>query len=511
MPLITLEGVSYRYPEAEQPALVEVSAAVEPGQVILLRGASGSGKSTLLRCLNGLVPHSTGGEFRGRVMACGLDTRTHAPRELGAHIGFVFQHPDAQFVLEDVEAELAFGMENLGLSGPLMRKRVEEVIDQVGINHLRRRGIDTLSGGERQRVAIAAALAVHPQALVLDEPTSQLDPQAAEDVLQVVMRLVAELGMTTVIAEHRVERIAPFVDRIWTLDGGVLKDQSPRTALAEGGARPPVVDLALRAGWTPIPLGLRDARVHAQGLPKPPPYPPPQAGEGNFHKGDFRGATPAVCRVENLEYRYNGVPAVRALSLSLRRGRVTALMGRNGSGKTTLLKLIAGLLRPQRGTVRADVRAAYVPQDADALLFAATVEDELRGQTPEVAAPFRAWLRRYPRDLSSGERQQLAIAVVAAQAQLLLLDEPTRGLDPLVKKALSAFLRARAAAGAAIVIATHDVEWAARTADRVLLMAEGEIYADGPPGAVLSDSLVFATQISKLVGGGWLLPDEVPV
>jgi energy-coupling factor transport system ATP-binding protein len=508
MPLITLESVSYRYPEAERPALLDVSAAIEPGQVILLRGPSGSGKSTLLRCLNGLVPHSTGGEFRGRVNACGLDTRTHAPRELGVHIGFVFQHPDAQFVLEDVEAELAFGMENLGLSVPLMRKRVEEVIDQVGINHLRRRRIDTLSGGEQQRVAIAAALAVHPQALVLDEPTSQLDPQAAEDVLQVVMRLVAELGMTTVIAEHRVERIAPFVDRIWTLDAGVLKDQPPRTALAEGGARPPVVDLALRAGWSPIPLGLRDARVHVQGLPNPPPRPTAAMGEGDLHEV---GWGPVICRVENLEYRYNGVPAVRGLSLSVRGGQVTALMGRNGSGKTTLLKLIAGLLRPQRGTLRADARAAYVPQDADALLFASTVEEELRGQAPEVMAPFHAWLRRYPRDLSSGERQQLAIAVVAAQADLLLLDEPTRGLDPVVKQALSAFLRRRIAGGASIVIATHDVEWAARTADRVLLMAEGEIYADGPPGAVLSDSLVFATQISKLVGGGWLLPDEVPV
>ena len=180
MPVITLEGVSYRYPEADQPALTEITTAVEPGNVILVRGSSGSGKSTLLRCLNGLVPHSTGGHFSGRVVVCGLDTRAHPPRQLGRHVGFVFQHPDAQFVLEDVEAELAFGLENLGLPRPLMRKRVEEVIDQVGINPLRRRRIDTLSGGERQRVAIAAALAMHPDALVLDEPTSQLDPQAAQ-------------------------------------------------------------------------------------------------------------------------------------------------------------------------------------------------------------------------------------------------------------------------------------------------------------------------------------------
>src|SRR5207253_7063071 len=280
MPLIALEGVRYRYPEADRQALDGITAAVEPGQVILLRGPSGSGKSTLLRCLNGLVPHSTGGDFAGRVTVCGLDTRMHLPRELGARIGFVFQHPDAQFVLEDVEAELAFGLENLGLERGLMRKRIEETIDQVGISALRHRRIATLSGGERQRVAIAAALATHPSALVLDEPTSQLDPQAAEDVLQVVLRLVAELGMTTVIAEHRVERIAPFVDRIWTLDAGMLRDQPPRIALAEGGARPPVVDLALRAGWTPIPLGLRDARVHAQRLPIVRANPVPADGNG---------------------------------------------------------------------------------------------------------------------------------------------------------------------------------------------------------------------------------------
>jgi energy-coupling factor transport system ATP-binding protein len=503
MPLITLDGVSYRYPEADRLALSDITTAVEPGEVILVRGASGSGKSTLLRCLNGLVPHSTGGQFRGRVVVCGLDTRVHPPRQLGMYVGFVFQHPDAQFVLEDVEAELAFGLENLGLRRPLMRKRVEEVIDQVGINPLRRRRIDTLSGGERQRVAIAAALAMHPDALVLDEPTSQLDPQAAEDVLQVVLRLVADLGMTTVIAEHRVERIAPFVDRIWTLDAGMLRDQPPRVALAEGGARPPVVDLALRAGWTPIPLGLRDARVHAQRLPA--------AGSPSPARGGGSGWGPVVCQTEDLHHRYDSVSAVQGLSMTLHRGQVVALMGRNGSGKTTLLRLIAGLVRPQRGTIANDGIAAYVPQDADSLLFAPTVDEELRGQSAEVVAPFAAWLQRYPRDLSSGERQQLAIALMGARADLLLLDEPTRGLDPLVKRALSAYLRTRAGAGAGILVATHDVEWAARTADRVLLMADGEIYADGPPASVLSDSLVFATQISKLVGGGWLLPEEVPL
>src|SRR2546426_2771342 len=461
MPVIALAAVSYRYREAARRALSDITVAVARGDVIPLGGASGSGKSTLLRSLNGLVPHSTGGQFRGRVVVCGLDTRKHPPRELGIHIGFVFQHPEAQFVLADVETELAFGLENLGLSRPLMRKRVEEVIDQVGINPLRRRRIDTLSGGERQRVAIAAALAMHPDALVLDEPTSQLDPQAAEDVLQVVLRLVAELGMTTVIAEHRVERIAPFVDRIWTLDAGILRDQLPRTALAEGGARPPVVDLALRAGWAPIPLGLRDARVHAQRLPAVPANPVPADGNG-----------PIICRIEGLDHRFDTVTAVRGVSLTLRRGQVVALMGRNGSGKTTLLKLIAGAVRPQRGTVTNEGIPAYVPQDADALLFAASVDEELRGQSAEVIAPFAAWLHRYPRDLSSGERQQLAIALMGARADLLLLDEPTRGLDPQVKRALSTYLRTRASAGAGILVATHDVEWAARTADRILLMAD---------------------------------------
>src|SRR5438067_12801578 len=271
MSLIELDGVGYQYPQAETAALSEITATVGAGEVILLRGSSGSGKSTLLRCLNGLVPHATGGAFRGRVVVAGLDSRAHAPRELGAQMGFVFQHPEAQFVFEDVEAELAFGLENLGLSRALIRKRIEEVIDQVGIQPLRQRRIANLSGGERQRVAIAAALAMHPKAIALDEPTSQLDPQAAEDVPQVVLRLVAELGMTTIIAEHRVERIAPFVDRIWTLTAGRLRDQAPRVALAESGPRPPLAELALRAGWMSLPLVGSEARRHVNGPPEARP------------------------------------------------------------------------------------------------------------------------------------------------------------------------------------------------------------------------------------------------
>src|SRR2546429_6073260 len=441
MPLIALEGVRSRPPEADRQALDGITAAVEPGEVILLRGPSGSGKSTLLRCLNSLVPHSTGGDFAGRVTVCGLDTRMHLPRDLGARIGFVFQHPDAQFVLEDVEAELAFGLENLGLDRTVMRKRIEETIDQVGINALRHRRIATLSGGERQRVAIAAALATHPAALVLDEPTSQLDPQAAEDVLQVVLRLVADLGMTTVIAEHRVERIAPFVDRIWTLDAGRMPDQAPRMAVADGGARPPVVDLALRAGWSPIPLGLRDARLWAQSLPAAIPDRPLADGAGTV-----------VARLERLGYAYPGARAVDNVSLTLRRSQVTALMGRNGSGKTTLLKLVAGTLRPQGGQLHSQGRVAYVPQDADALLFAATVQDELRGQAEDVIAPFQPWLSRYPRDLSAGERQQLAIAVVAGGAPPpLSLSPPPRPRPRGGKRARTFFRVSRAPRSAALL------------------------------------------------------------
>jgi energy-coupling factor transport system ATP-binding protein len=400
--LITFDRLTFRYPETEQPVIADFSATIDPGHVILVRGPSGSGKSTLLRCLNGLVPHSSGGHFSGRVVVDGLDTRSAAPRQLGARVGFVFQHPDAQFVLEDVESELAFGLENLGLPRPLMRKRIEEVLDQVGIAGLRHRAIRTLSGGERQRVAIAATLVTHPSVVAMDEPTSQLDPQAAEDVLQVVARLVTELGLTVVIAEHRVERIAPFVDRVWTLTapGALIADAAPRVALGGGGARPPIVDLAVRAGWDPIPITLGEARRAAAGL---------RATLGQATPADRDPPHTATAEVARVAFSYNGTPALRDASLRLHGGEITILMGRNGSGKTTLLKLVAGLLSPARGRVIRQGTVAYVPQDADTLLYAPTVEEEVKGH-PGHTLPLGVaqWLQRYPRPPAVSTRRPSA-------------------------------------------------------------------------------------------------------
>lgn len=501
MPLLSFERVSYRYPGSAEAALRNVTARLEPGQVVLLRGASGSGKSTLLRCCNGLVPSSSGGMMEGRVMVCGLDTREHSPAQLSLQVGFVFQHPEAQFIVDTVEDELAFGLENLGLERSLMRRRIEEVLDQVSIHHLRRRRISTLSGGERQRLAIAAALATHPKLMVLDEPTSQLDPQAAEDVIQLVLRLVADLGMTTLIAEHRVERLAPHLDRVWTMTDGSLVDEEPRGAFARGGSRPPIVDLALQAGWEPLPLSLSQARPFAAQL---------QAVVSEDRLPPGPGLERA--RLERVSYAYDRLPAVHDASFQLRGGGVVALMGRNGAGKTTLLKLIAGILSPARGRVYRSGPVGYVPQDADTLLFATTVADELRN-IPADAFPAgaAAWRDRYPRDLSVGQRQLVAIALAAHGADLLLLDEPTRGLDPDAKGRLAATLHERSSNGCAVVVATHDVEWVARLADRVMLMADGDIYADGRPREVLAGALVFSTQINRVLGGDWLCLEDVVV
>ncbi|HEX7522191.1 MAG TPA: ATP-binding cassette domain-containing protein [Acidimicrobiia bacterium] len=513
MSAIAYVGVSFAYPDGALArdgalALDDVGLDVAPGEILLVVGASGSGKSTLLRAANGLVPHSTGGRFSGDVITFGRSTRTHRPRELADVIGFVQQDPEAQFVVDQVEADIAFVLENLAMPAGAMRRRVEETLDALGIAHLRDRSPATLSGGERQRCAIAGALAAAPSALVLDEPTSQLDPQGADDVLAAVARLNADLGTTVVLAEHRLERAGPLADRLTLVaNGRVTAPAAPGAALAGYPGAPSVTRLGALLGWTPPPLTVRDARAFVAAdrellslVPR----------EVDLHPSSTPGDP--VLETRDLHVALGGRQVLHGISTAVHAGEVVALLGRNGSGKTTLLRALSRLIDPESGTVAGPARVAYVPQDPNSLLFAPTVRRELEQTLRLLDRPddgrvdhwldalhLTALAEHHPRGLSGGERQRVAIAAVAVGgAGVLLLDEPTRGMDAPSRTALEHAVRAHAADGGAVVLATHDVELATRSATRALVLGDGEVVADGPARDVLAGSL-FAPQVLRVL------------
>ncbi len=529
--MIRFEQVSVTYPGADRPVLAGVDLHVPEGELALVVGPTGVGKSTLLRCVNGLVPHFSGGLLRGRVTVAGRDTRTHPPRELADVVGVVGQDPLAGFVTDVVEDELAYGMESLGLVPQVMRKRVEETLDLLGLAELRDRPLRTLSGGQRQRVAIGSVLTTHPQVLVLDEPTSALDPAAAEEVLAALQRLVHDLGLTVLLAEHRLERVVQYADRVVRLDGvgQPLISGDPAAVLAQSVVAPPVVELGRLAGWHPLPLSVRDARRVAGTLRER------LTGRAPLHAvGPAEG--PALAAARDLVVRYGDVVALRGASLEVASGEVVALMGRNGAGKSTLLHALVGLTVPSAGVVRvagADPatvpsrdllhHVGLVPQEPADLLTAESVAAECAESDRDcgvAAGTTHALLERlapgidgatHPRDLSEGQRLALVLALVlAARPPLLLLDEPTRGLDYTAKARLVTILRSLAAEGQAVVLATHDVELVAELASRTAVVADGEIVADGPTAEVVVASPAFAPQVAKVLAPEpWLTVSQV--
>jgi energy-coupling factor transport system ATP-binding protein len=530
--MITLDRFSFHYTGAPAPTLSDVSLRLPPGAFVLVIGPSGAGKSTFLRSLNGLTPHFYGGRVSGSVRVDGRDPVALAPKGMSDLVGMVFQDPDAGFVVDMVEDELAFSLENWALPQDVMRKRVEEVLDQLRIAHLRARPVSSLSGGEKQRVAIASVLTLHPQLLVLDEPTSQLDPQAAEEVLLALRQLNEDLGITVVLSEHRLERVVQYADYIlyWPGAGRPPVLGRPAEVLAQVPLTPPLITLGKALAWEPLPLTIKDGRRFALALKEhlhPPDLSPAPLPNGR---------APAVL-VDRLWHRYaNGVEALRGVSLEVAPGEFLAIMGRNGSGKSTLLKHLVGLLKPAQGEVtvlgqdaarvateQLASRIAYVPQNPDRLLFAETTAGELaysrraHGLAPDPAADLALLARLgidhlaacHPRDLSVGEKQRLALAAVLVSGpDLILLDEPTRGLDYIQKHNLAALLQALRAEGKTVIMATHDVELAAAAADRVALMAEGQIVVAGPARRVMAESMVFASQVNKLFRDPRLLTPE---
>ena len=420
-----MSGLSFSYP-GEHEALRDVTLELEPGEVVALLGPSGGGKSTLLRALAGLVPHFHGGRFAGRVEVGGLDTRRVRPADLAGTVATLFQDPEDQAVFTRVAAEVQFGLENLGTPSAEIVPRAEEALAAVGALHLAERPVAELSGGELQRVCLASTLALRPRLLLLDEPTSQLDPEGAVAAIQ----LARDSGAAVVVSEQRPERVLEAADRVLFLAGGRLVDEVPDA-------------------WLP-----REAVV-------------PDADPGGE----------PVCRLEEVSFAYGQVPVVEARSLQVGRGEIVALVGPNGSGKTTLAKLATGLLEPQAGRVVRDGRACYLSQDpgrylvrerADEEVALAVGDDLERARAALAQVGLAGFDERHPRDLSSGERERLALAaVLVAQPDLLVLDEPTRGVDPPRKDELAALLRAQAPRRGTLVV-TNDLVFAGEVADRCI-------------------------------------------
>lgn len=530
--MIEIEALTFRYRGGGKPALKSVNLKVDDGEFVVVAGASRSGKTTLCRCINGLIPHFYGGTMKGRVKVQGMDTRFTPPSRLALKVGMVFQDPENQMVTTEVPSEIAFGLENIALPRDVIRRRIVEALDAVEAQRLRYRRIQELSGGEKQKVALASVLAFQPEIIVLDEPTSELDPASSEQILHILERLNDELGLTIILVEQRLERVLSYADRLILLrNGEIIGDGHPKRVLKEVEHSklevriPPVAELTKRMGW-PLALTVKEARLSI-GRARVKPKAKTLVKENPSSKAVDRPKRVAL--LEDVYYSYpNGVSALRGISIDVYEGEFLAVMGRTGCGKTTLLKHLNGLLKPSKGRVIVnglDTReieqkalaefTGYLFQNPNLHLLSDSVEEEieltlrsrglkgghLRKRLEESLEEFEiTHLRdRYPRYLSGGERQWIAFASIAAgNPKLLLLDEPTRGMDELFKSKLIEYLRRFTAEGGTVVMATHDVELVGAAADRVVLLSDGEMVASGETRKVLVRAMFFSPQINRL-------------
>jgi energy-coupling factor transport system ATP-binding protein len=526
-PVLRASGLSYGYPEADVEALRAIDLTIEPGEFVVLAGRSGSGKSTLLRAGCGLVPHFHGGRIEGELEVAGMDVRSHGPAELAEAVGMVAQEPETQVVSTTVRAEIELPLELRGVAPGARSRAVEEVALALAIDGLLDRTTDTLSGGELQRVALAAALATRPRLVLLDEPTSQLDPVAGDELISLLRRLNEEWGVAVLLGEHRLERCLAAADRVIALEGGAIAfDGAPVDFLAWGLERDPALTtpsarLLDGIGLPPQP-SVREARKTLMG-----------SGLAIEHRGQTPGGlTPGGRRSQGAGIALGArdlwvelgrgegrTEALRGVDLEIERGERVALMGSNGAGKSTLLRAAAGLVDPGRGRLDAPGGVALLPQRPGDLFVHERVGDELRGIDGDEA------LRRFgleeladvdPRDLSGGERQRLALAIVVAGRDnagdelpgALLLDEPTRGMDRTRKAELAELGRGLSESGTAVMIATHDVEFAATFADRVILLARGEVAADGSAAELLSGGWYFSSEVARILDGAEITVEQ---
>lgn len=530
MSYIEVENLTYYYPNEAKAALENINLKIEPGEFVLLVGGSGSGKSTLLKTIAGLAPEFYGGRIKGDIRIEGCSIASIPRNELVQKVGLVFQDPESQLVMTNVEQELAFGLENLGLDNSLMKRRVLEASGALSLGNYLKSNTPELSGGLKQKVALASILAMQPEVILLDEPTSQLDPVSGEEILTILRRLNEENGITIILIEQRLERCFHLADRFLVMDKGkiICNTTNPtvfsRWALENGSSFiPPLAKVFAGAGFEKVPLTVKEGRSLIGSLPqrvKDNPEPLHTKETKVSQKKD------PILELENLWFVYqNGEEALKNINLSIYPGDFLIIMGENAAGKTTLLKNINGLLKPSRGKVKicgqdsrnlkveeVALQVGFLSQNPNDYLFLNTVEEEvsftLRAQGIKEKEQVESLLTRLkldklkfknPRDLSSGERQRVALAaVLIAEPQVILLDEPTRGLDYQLKEDLGEFLKELQQEGKAVVVVTHDVEFAAQYGQSIVLMSQGSIIAQGAKKAMLTQSTFYSPQVSKL-------------
>ncbi|MFT9077001.1 ABC transporter ATP-binding protein [Ethanoligenens sp.] len=538
MALIEIDRLSFTYPKERKKALDNISLTIEEGAFWVLIGASGSGKSTLARHLKReLTPFGkTDGEVRydGKPLKA-LDARTAA-----TEIGFVLQNPENQTVTDKVWHELAFGLESIGLSTPVIRRRVAEMASFFGIQAWFEKDVHTLSGGQLQMLNLASVMVMQPRVLILDEPTSQLDPIAAADFLETVRRINRALSVTVVLTEHRLEEVFPMADRVAALeDGRILQCDSPRNiakTFAVGGGRHPMfagfpaaARIYAGAGGTgDCPLTVREGskwlkdRCTGASAEKP--------AESSDCREISRQEPPAV-RLRDIWFRYDkkGRDILKGISLDIHSGQIACLLGGNGVGKSTALGAIAGLHRPYRGKLelfgksitKYDSEELYhgvigmLPQDPQLLFVKDTVREDLaeaadNARLTEVVCKMglEGLLERHPYDLSGGEQQKAAFAKVLMRSPgIILLDEPTKGLDAHFKNAFAAILKQLAQAGTTILMATHDLEFAAAYADTCLLFFNGTVVSQDAPAPFFAGNNFYTTAANRIARR--VFPDAV--
>lgn len=548
-----LNSFTYYYPRHSKPALHQVGLEVDEGEFLLLTGRSGSGKSTLARALCGLVPDFYGGSVSGDILYQGISLNKWTKSQLARQIGIVFQEPDSQLFYRNVERDIAFGLENLGLPNSFMQRRVAEMMDFLNLNVLRKRDSSTLSGGEKQKIALAGVLAMNPRVLILDEPTSQLDPVAAGEFLKLVKDLNDEFAITIILIEQRLEQSFALADRIVILDAGAVIFQGDSReelhwATEQNYPLMPVIpEIFTRFTNKDLPLTVKEGRKLLSGLGFAPypelPHREKEDGKlGQVQPGVVYKSAADVCSVKRsskfrgdqgkplveikrLSFAYpHSKPVIRDLNLNLWPGECVALVGANGASKSTLLQIMAGLLPGYSGHIRigdysgkglkaekVNRLLAYLPQNLDSFFLADTVFQDIVLNSQIAVSDAEFWLKKMnlqevreddPRKLSTGEKHRVAMAaLLAANPDLILLDEPTTGLDGEQKKEIGELLLTLCQQDKAVLLVTHDIDFAGEYAGRLVFMHSGTILADGSVQEVMAGNTFYTSQAARLFWG----------